>query len=97
MAPNGPIAQTEFSPITVGTIIKHADFEAISSAITKLAGYAANVDNCGNCSPANCCQSQSCQSQTCQSCQGCQTCQGCQSQSCQDQCRRPSNCSNCNC
>lgn len=106
MALNGSIAQTSFSSISRGTIVKHIDLEAITNAVSKLEGYAANVDNCGNCSPANCCQSQSCQSQSCQKCQSqtcqsvsCQSCQSCQGLKCQSQCivNCNCNCSNCNC
>lgn len=99
MALNGPITQTKFSTIKIGTIIDYDDLVAINNAITKLEGYSVNVDNCGNCNPSNCCQTQSCQSQTCQStsCQSCQSCQGCQSIRCQSECSpRVCDC-NCNC
>lgn len=65
MAVNGTITLTKFTAPTKGTLIRKTDFDALSVAVTKLQGYAANVDNCGNCSPSNCCQS--CQTSKCQS------------------------------
>ena len=94
MAVNGIITPTAFTRPARGAIIRRADLDALSAAVARLEGHAANVDNCGNCAPANCCQS--CQTtvstyQSCQSSVNCtQTCQSCQD--CQSQCY-----SNCNC
>ena len=87
MAVNGIITPTAFTRPARGAIIRRADLDALSAAVARLEGHAANVDNCGNCAPANCCQS--CQSsvnctQTCQSCQTtASVCQSCQSTACQ--------------
>lgn len=81
---NSTITPTSFTAegITPRTI----NIQEIRNALIKLETYAANVENCGNCSPSNCCQrNQGCQA--CQTNQGCQLCQGNQSnqvnQSCQ--------------
>ncbi len=95
MAVNGTITPTAFTRPARGAIIRRADLDALSAAVARLEGHAANVDNCGNCAPANCCQSCQTVAGVCQSCQSyvncnytCQSCQGCQSQ-----CSSGSNCS----
>ena len=51
MAVNGAITKTIFSDPTVTTSqkINPVHITELRAAITRLQGYATNVDNCGNC------------------------------------------------
>jgi len=86
MAVNGAITKTIFSDTTVTTSqkINPVHITELRAAITRLQGYAANVDNCGNCTYCQTCQGATCQSAACQSV-SCQSvsCQSCQSYTCQ--------------
>lgn len=86
MAVNGAISKTTFTETTVSytSKIRPVHITELRTAIDKLQSYAANVDNCGNCTYCQTCQSATCQSAVCQS-QSCQSlsCQSCQSYSCQ--------------
>ena len=86
MAVNGAISKTTFTETTVSytSKIRPVHITELRTAIDRLQSYAANVDNCGNCTYCQTCQSATCQSAVCQS-QSCQSlsCQSCQSYSCQ--------------
>lgn len=78
MAVNGTIAKTSFtdSSISSSLKVKSVHITELRTAITRLQGYAVNVDNCGNCTYCQTCQTATCQGVTCQS-------KSCQSLSCQ--------------
>ena len=82
MAVNGAISKTTFTETTVSytSKIRPVHITELRTAIDRLQSYAANVDNCGNCTYCQTCQSATCQSAVCQS-QSCQSlsCQSCQS------------------
>ena len=89
---NDAITKTSFSSISAGTVVTQAYLDSLTTAITKLEGYAAKVDNCGY---TNCCESCqdscTCQSSGNQSCQNTCTCQSDKNQGCQNTC---TNCTN---
>ena len=86
---NDAITKTSFSSISAGTVVTQAYLDSLTTAITKLEGYAAKVDNCGY---TNCCESCqdscTCQSSKNQSCQNTCTCQSDKNQGCQNTCTK---------